>query len=184
MTCGWHRTCPPVAAVVPLASAACCACAALASTKTIAASRSTAMATVWPQHRDCRTSPERGRTDVSLMPRKLPFTRFTVKIRTPSLLLKIAPRWLPWGKLDYMGAMPLHANRKSLLDQHQPDLPRRKVSLGWKYEPILCSEVAHSAHLFAPPQRCSNWANLASSASSSRKFCGLAGRQCAQQPAS
>ncbi len=33
---------------------------------------------------------ERVRTDFSLMPRKLPLTRFTVKIRTPSLLSKSA----------------------------------------------------------------------------------------------
>jgi hypothetical protein len=31
---------------------------------------------------------ERVRTDISLLLRKLPLTRFTVKIRTPSLLKK------------------------------------------------------------------------------------------------
>ena len=36
----------------------------------------------------------------------------------------------------------------------------------------------------APPQRCSNCANRASNSWSLRKFCGPAGRQCSQHPAS
>src|ERR1035441_8127479 len=70
---------------------------------------------------------KRVRTDVSLMPRKLPLTRFTVKIRTPSLLSELHPNWLPRGKYDYMGAMGPGASgdgssehfQAMLLDYHQ-----------------------------------------------------------------
>jgi len=44
------------------------------------------------------------RTDRNFLPRRLPLTRSTVKIRTPSLLKKSRPAPQCWGKLDYMGA--------------------------------------------------------------------------------
>src|ERR1022692_2713830 len=58
---------------------------------------------------------KRVRTDFSLMPRKLPLTRFTVKIRTPSLLSELRPNKLPRGKFDYMGVVGVGASRRRRL---------------------------------------------------------------------
>src|ERR1035437_3864810 len=68
---------------------------------------------------------KRVRTDFSLMPRKLPLTRFTVKIRTPSLLSELRPPQLSWGKYDYMGVVPLDASRL-----HAENRPAPKVRAG------------------------------------------------------
>jgi hypothetical protein len=76
-----------------------------------------------------RERQERVRIDIRLMLRKLLLTRFTVKIRTPSFAAKITPRWFPWGKFDYMGAMPLDASfahRPSFIGDFVVAIPSRQ----------------------------------------------------------
>ena len=92
-TCGWHSACGP-AVLVCAAAGVSCSWACAGSVKAVA------IAHVRPRTRRL----ERVCTDLNMLPRRLPLTRSTVKIRTPSLLKKSRPEQHCWGKLDYMGA--------------------------------------------------------------------------------
>ncbi len=148
------------------------------------------IATASPARRECGTSPERVRTDVSLMPRKLPFTRFTVKIRTPSLLPKSRPAgsrgessiiWEQCRSMRIGCGVPVN----STSNKQQPVeivSPENSPENSPPANPIQAFPTRPTPA--APSQRCSSCANLASNSSSPRKFCGAAGRQCSQHPAS
>src|ERR1035441_917349 len=85
ITCGWQSAWEPRLVSVAAGGAFCnvtCARARVGSNGSAARTARPATA---------RAMRERLRTDFSLMLRKLPLTRFTVKIRTPSLLLKLLP---------------------------------------------------------------------------------------------
>src|SRR5580698_3302006 len=106
---GSHSACEPAPVSPAKAGVSCRLCAQTNWVGNEIAARPAAITTA----QTMREALERVRTDFSLVFRKPTLTRFTVKIRTPSLLSRLTPQRLQWGKLDYMGAKPLGASPDS-----------------------------------------------------------------------
>src|SRR6185437_4117640 len=96
-TCGWQSG--------PLTAASVGCAAACASDGTAVSSAPKSITARDANPRTPPKEPKRICTDFQT-PGGPPLTRFTVKIRTPSLLWKSHPGRSFWGSLDYMGARP------------------------------------------------------------------------------